>query len=96
MKYNGKHIDIVYTAFPEITRGKIHGVTKESADSFLILIDNTGCRLQQYHALGHELAHVYMDHFTSGRPLAEIEEEANGKAWDYYRAYKSGSLATIS
>ena len=96
MIHNGKRIEIVYTAFPEITRGHIHGVTKESADSYLIVIDNTGCRLQQYHALGHELAHVYLDHFSSGRPLAEIEKEANGKAWDYYRAYKSGSLATIS
>ena len=93
MKHNGKSIEIVYTAFPD---GPIHGCLADLGERYLILIDSNSYRLQQYHALGHELAHVYMDHFSSGRPLADIEKEANGKAWEYYRAYKSGSLATIS
>lgn len=95
MKHNGKDIVIRYAAFPEIAQGHVRGITQERSGSYLILIDNTLCRLLQYRALGHELAHIYLDHFQGNQLFEAIEHEANAKAWDYYRAYKSGQLAAM-
>ena len=95
MKHNGKDIVIRFAAFPEIVQGTARGITTERAESYMILIDNTRCRLQQCRSLGHELAHIYSDHFQSKLPIEAIEHEANIKAWDYYRAYKSGQLAAM-
>lgn len=92
MKHNGKEIVIRYLAFPEIVQGTARGITQERADSYLILIDSTRCRLLQYRALGHELAHVFLNHFDSNKSIMEVEAEAWARSWEFYRAYRNGTL----
>ena len=89
MKHNGKSIEITFTAFPE---GPIHGCITDLGERYLILIDSNSYRLQQYHALGHELAHLFLGHFDSSRPVMDLEHEANERAWEFYRAYRNGTL----
>lgn len=93
MKHNGKQIDIAFIEFPVAVHAYTGGVCSEMNDRYLILIDKGRCRLDQYRSLGHELAHIFLDHFDSSRPLAELEHEANKQAWLFYRAYKDGLLS---
>lgn len=90
MTHKGKSIEIEYTALPK-TIGGITGDIDEDG-YYLILINNTRIPLHQRKALGHELSHVYLDHFSQDRPIQEIEAEAERNAWKYYRLYKAGAL----
>lgn len=92
MTYNGKQIVIDYIPFPENIQGCVYGMIAEGKTSYIILIDSTRSALTQRRAIGHELAHLYLNHFQSGKPVAEKELEANKRAWDFYRQYKSGTL----
>lgn len=89
MKHNEKTVEIVYVPFP---KGKIHGAVTECTDKYLIVIDSDCCKLQQYSALGHELAHVFLNHFDSNKPIIEAETEARARTWEFYRAYRNGTL----
>ncbi len=93
MKHNGKPIEIVYIPFPEGAQGYVLGMTSNQPDKYLIMVDSTRCRILQYRALGHELAHIYLNHHTRQDPVAELELEAESQQWNYYRAYRSGALA---
>ena len=88
MQHNNKTIRIVYLAFPD----KIHGATVETEDEFLIGINSGISSITKRYALGHELAHVYLNHHSSGRPLQDLEREADQNAWTYYRAYRDSRL----
>lgn len=61
---------------------------------FHVIVINTLCaRIRQYNALGHELAHVFLDHHHQpGKHVMQLEAEANLYAWDYYRMYRDGKL----
>lgn len=93
MKHNGKQIDIAFIEFPAMAQDYIGGVSSEMNERYLVLIDKGRCRLHQCRSIGHELAHIYLNHFNSSRPLAELEHEANRQAWLFYRAYKDGLLS---
>lgn len=62
MEHNGKCIRIVYKACPDSLSG-FGGVTIEDQTEFFVLINTSKHPLRQRHALGHELAHIYLDHF---------------------------------
>ncbi len=89
MQYKGKKIRIVFLAFPEA----VYGTTLESNDEYLVGINQGMAAITKRYTIGHELAHIYNDHFSSKRPIREIEREANKEAWTYYRLYKGGKLA---
>lgn len=88
MQHNNKIIRIVYLAFPD----KIHGATVETDDEFLIGINSGITSITKRFALGHELAHVYLNHLSSGKPLQDAEREANRNAWRFYRAFRDSRL----
>ena len=85
---DGKAARIVYAELPK----HIGGGCCLEGKNYLIVINNTLARIQQYYALGHEIAHICLGHLTSDRPSSVIESEANSLAWDYYRLYKKGEL----
>ena len=92
MKHNGKDIIVKYLPFPESVQGYCSGLVTECDTRYIVAIDSTRSKQKQRHTLGHELAHIYLNHF-SDRSIAEQEREANSKAWHYYRIYKE-QLAT--
>lgn len=90
MTHKGKSIEIEYATLPE----RIGGITGDidEAGYYLVLINSTRAPLHQRKALGHELAHIFLDHFSQDRPIQELEREADRNAWKYYRLYKAGAL----
>lgn len=88
MKHNGKEIKIVFMQLPE----SVYGVTLDSNDGLIVFINNSASSIVQRHAIGHELAHIFLDHFSSNRQLRELEREANKAAWYYYRVFKEHLL----
>ena len=94
MKHNGRIIEIRYQDFPLELQGAIPGfVTAKFEDRYIIVIDSTRAAIVQRHTLGHELAHIFLNHHDQhDRPIKEQEREANDHAWHYYREYKSGRL----
>ena len=95
MTHNGREIEIMYQAFPQELRGRVTGLTSAKFEGkYIILIDSTRPPLQQRFTLGHELAHICLNHFEQpDRPVREQEREANRQAWNYYRMYKAGQLS---
>lgn len=91
MKHNGKEIQIHYMPFPEGCEN-VGGGVMERSNNYLILINSLRPQLLQRRSLGHELAHVYLDHFDTSKPIVEVEREARQKAWHYYRAYRDNRL----
>ena len=90
MQKNGKPIEIRFEAFPEDLRGKIYGLSKDTGRSYLILIDSTQDTQTQRRAIGHELAHVFLNHHgQTGRPVKELEKEADEMAAHFYREYEA-------
>ena len=95
LTHNDKEIVIEFTKLPET----VNGITGDIEDSgyYLVLINSAKTPQRQRRAIGHELAHIFLDHFAQGeRPLQEIEREANKRAWEFYRAYKNERLETVS
>ena len=90
MTHNGREIQIQYLPFPVKTCG---GMALWRESDYLIAINTEVCPLLQRRALGHELAHVLLNHLEQpGRPVRELENEANRHAWAFYRAYRDGEL----
>lgn len=94
MTHNGKEVKIEYFDFPEgceTIRGFLSGSC--NFDYWWIAINSRMHPQAQRHALGHELAHLFLDHLEQNdRPVMEQEAEANKWAWHYYREYKAGRL----
>ena len=84
MTHNGKSIRIVYLPLP----GQVHGVTAESDKDYLVAINEQSAAITQRHTIGHELAHIFLDHFDNSKPIQDVEREANREAWHFYRIYK--------
>jgi Zn-dependent peptidase ImmA (M78 family) len=87
-----KTIRLVYLPFPESIRGKLQGIAEKNKEGFIIAIDSTRAPLIQRRTLGHELAHIFLNHYEQARPVALQEKEADFRAWEFYRAYKAGNL----
>jgi len=95
MTHNGKEVRIEYFDFPEgceTIRGFLSGSC--NFDYWWIAINSRMHPLTQRHSVGHELAHLFLDHLDQQRPIMELEAEANKWAWHYYREYKAGRLET--
>ena len=93
MKHNGKEIRIKYLVFPIEVQGAVAGFTREFENSYLVGIDSTRAAIVQRHTLGHELAHIFLDHIDQhDRSVMEQEAEADREAWNYYRAYRDNRL----
>lgn len=88
MTNNGKSIKIVYLPLPV----QVGGAVEESEHEYLVVINERSAAITQRHTLGHELSHIFLNHFTNGKPIKEVEKEANREAWHYYRAYRNGQL----
>ena len=99
MTHNGRPIRIQRIPFPVKTCG---GATIRRPAEYLVLVNESVTPIQQRHALGHELAHIYLGHLEKVAGLAAdsagiveddaLEREANRHAWAFYRAYKDGDL----
>ena len=90
MTHNGKEIRIQYLPFPVKTCG---GAAIQRKDDYLVAINTEICPLNQRKALGHELGHVFLNHLEQpGRPVKELEDEADRYAWPFYRAFRDGKL----
>lgn len=85
---NEKEVLIDYIPFPENVQGFVYGMIAEQKHRYIILIDSTRCGLVQRRAIGHELAHLCLNHLHNGKPAAENEREANARTWEFYRRYK--------
>jgi len=94
MVHGGREIKIRYMEFPQEVRGSCPGfVTAKFDGLYLIVIDSTQAPIVQRHTLGHELAHIYLDHLDRfDQHIMDQEREANRLAWHYYRQWKSGEI----
>ena len=89
MQHKGKEVKVKYLPFPLEVQGKCTGFLSERTSCYLIGIDSTRTPQQQRHTLGHELAHLFLDHLDRhDQPIADQEAEANRMAWYYYREWK--------
>ncbi len=92
MKHNGKEIRIKFFEFPIEVQGSVRGFAKAFDNSYTIAIDSSRAEIVQRHTLGHELAHIFLNHHEQDRPVMEQEAEADREAWNYYRAYRDNRL----
>lgn len=91
MEWNGRRI--VVADFPEPLDARIHGAVTETDTKYLVFINPACVGIVQRYALGHELAHIYLNHFYQlERDVMDCEREANRRAWEFYRAYRDGKL----
>lgn len=107
MTHKGKAVQIRQVAFPVECHNVVYGFLTEDQTGYYIYIDKDRHPLQKRRALGHELAHLFLDHLeqdptiittTDGQTITNkrnkaIETEANREAWKYYRLYKAGQLS---
>lgn len=90
--HDGKRVKIMFLPFPVEACG---GFLTDCGEHWLIGINCDRCALLQRHSLGHELAHLFLGHLDDdqrGRPIREVEAEADVLAWSFYRAYRDGTL----
>lgn len=96
MTHNGKQIRVIYLELPKT----VYGISLEDAKGYDVCINSTCSGIVQRHALGHELAHIFLNHLANAPtpdqlPTANrhnaIELEANRNAWKYYRLFKACS-----
>lgn len=84
VQHNGKRIIVDYASMPI----SVYGVSQERQESYIILINSAQPPIVQRHATGHELAHIFLNHHSNNQtPTAELEREANKRAWEFYRLY---------
>ena len=87
MQHNGKRIIVDFMSLPL----GIGGAAQERESSYIVIINSDIPPEKQQFAIGHELAHIFLNHHSSGRPIAEIEKEADERAMEFYSLY-SGEL----
>ena len=79
--------------FPKTLDGTIGNFTILEDDLYTVIINADISLPTQHEVLGHELAHIFCNHFQrKDLDRDSKEEEANQKAWEYYEAYKAGKL----
>ena len=76
MKHNGKEIQIAFLALPVQVRGQ----ALEYADEYLVGINEGLAGITKRHTIGHELAHIFLNHFDDSciRP-SDSEEQIETK-----------------
>lgn len=84
MQHKGRIIKLQYMTLPS----GIHGAVREMEHSYVILINSDSPGIVQRFAIGHEFAHIFLDHFESSKGVLELEKEANKRAWEFYRFYR--------
>ncbi len=93
MRHNGKKIRIKHVDFPIDLQGIFGGFAIVDKEEYFIGIDSSRAGIVQRYVLGHELAHVFLNHHEQhDKPIAEQEAEARKEAWNYYRAYRDNRL----
>lgn len=96
MQHKGKEVRIRYLPFPATVQGSIFGFLSERNSCYLIGIDSTRTRQKQRQTLGHELAHLFLDHLDRhDLSIKELEAEADEMSWYYYSAYRSGIIESL-
>lgn len=97
MQHNGKAIEIEYCSFPDRVHGFIGAFVIDDDNGYYIGIDNRNAPIVQRFALGHELAHIFLNHNMPRlsdyngklrKELQGMEREANRRAWEFYRLYR--------
>lgn len=90
LQAKGQTVHILYRHFMEPLRGEVSGATiQDSPTAYTAFIDADANKQERAHTLGHELAHIFCGHFNRpGAAVDELEQEAESKAAEYYRAYK--------
>lgn len=83
MTHNGKRINIFYEDLP----ASVRGISSEQENYYIVLINKNMPIRDQHQAIGHELAHIFLNHFNG--VVLNRELEANKNAWRYYREYKA-------
>lgn len=78
MTHNGRRIRIAYKSLPD-WMAAIHGVTIEDREEYFVLINTGRPPLIQRHALGHELAHIYLDHFDKVPAWEDVPRDDGGQ-----------------
>lgn len=88
-----RKVAIIYRRLPEDVRWDKWGFTIHEGDLYTVIINADISLPTQHKVLGHELAHIFCNHFErKDLDRDSKEEEANQKAWEYYKAYKAGKL----
>lgn len=84
-----KQFKIVYHWLP----GHIGGcLTTNSDGSYLIVINSSLDDEQQHSAIGHELAHLFLNHLESAEPEERKEQQAEKYSKFYYNLWKEGTF----
>ena len=88
MTHNGRQIKIY--AFPDEIK-HLTGISFIQGDSYIIGINKKLPQDQYKHILGHELAHILLNHLDSLKPgertTADQELKAEQKASEYYTLF---------
>ena len=92
LRHRGMDVYIDISLFSDFSEriDKIGGFAVKRHDCYVIAINTSRPLIVQRFVLGHELAHVFLDHLEAPRQISvkDMEREANKAAWDYYRAYR--------
>ena len=88
MTHNGRQIKI--HAFPDGIN-HLTGISFIQGDSYIIGIDKKLSQDQHKHILGHELAHIFLNHLDNLKPgertTAKQEQEADERATEFYNLF---------
>lgn len=88
MIHNGRQI--IIRAFPDGIK-HLTGISFIQGDSYIIGIDKNLPQNQYKHILGHELAHIFLNHLDNLKPgertTAKQEQEADERATEFYNLF---------
>ncbi len=88
MTHNGKRI--IIKALPDAIK-QLQGISLLQNDCYIIGIDQALPDGEYKHILGHELAHIFLNHLDNLKPgertTAEQEREADNRAIEFYNLF---------
>ena len=88
MTHNGRQIKI--HTFPDDIK-LLRGISFIQGDAYIIGINKKLTQDQYKHTLGHELAHIFLNHLDNLKPgertTAEQEQEADERATEFYSLF---------
>lgn len=85
-----KQFELVFYPFPCEHIGGC--LTTNSDGSYLIVINSSLDEEQQHLSIGHELAHLFLNHLESDLPSSTKEEQAEKYSKFYYNLWKEGTF----
>ena len=97
MMHNGKPVIVKTLPFPDSLRGTAGGFAVVNDKEYTVAVDEGNAAIVQRFVLGHELAHVFLNHLEAHLDREDVrreeqEREANKRAWEFYRAYRDHAL----